>query len=164
MTMITMTRIDHRLLHGQVAFTWVKYTGANCILIANDAVAADSLRMAALRLAKPEGVKLVMKSVEDSVKAINSGVTDKYELFIVVESVEDAYRLAQGIADTPRALTSINVGGVKVEEGKRQISKAVFLSPAECDRVRELEGMGIHMYVQMLPSEPAEDAIKLIGE
>lgn len=160
--MITMTRIDHRLLHGQVAFSWIKFTGADCILIANDAVAADSLRMAALRLAKPEGVKLVMKSVEDSIAAIRSGVTDKYELFIIVESVEDAYRLARGLGGTPHALKSINLGGVKVEEGKRQISMAVFLSEAECDRVRELEDSGVHLYVQMVPSDTAQDALALI--
>ena len=73
--MITMTRVDHRLLHGQVAFAWIKYTGSNCILIANDAVAKDDLRIAALRLAKPEGTKLVIKNVKDSLSAIESGVT-----------------------------------------------------------------------------------------
>lgn len=61
--MIKVTRIDHRLLHGQVAFTWIKAVGADCILIANDDVASNDLRMAALRMAKPAGVKLVMKSV-----------------------------------------------------------------------------------------------------
>ena len=91
--MIKMTRVDHRLLHGQVAFTWVKSVGADCILIANDAVAADELRMAALRMARPQGVKLVMKSVADSIKALESGVTDKYNLFIITESIEDVWRL-----------------------------------------------------------------------
>ncbi|ELO67219.1 PTS transport system, IIB component, partial [Salmonella enterica subsp. enterica serovar Enteritidis str. 543463 42-20] len=28
--------MDHRLLHGQVAFSWTQYVGADCILIAND--------------------------------------------------------------------------------------------------------------------------------
>ena len=34
--MIKMLRVDHRLLHGQVAFSWTGYLGVNCILIAND--------------------------------------------------------------------------------------------------------------------------------
>ena len=37
--MIKLTRIDDRLLHGQVALTWVPALGADCILIANDKVA-----------------------------------------------------------------------------------------------------------------------------
>lgn len=51
--MIKLVRIDHRLLHGQVAFAWTKYLGTDCILIANDSVAQDELRMSALRLSKP---------------------------------------------------------------------------------------------------------------
>lgn len=160
--MITVTRIDHRLLHGQVAFSWIKSTGSNCILIANDAVAADKLRMSALRLAKPEGVKLVIKSVEDSIAAITSGATDKYELFVIVESIEDAYRLARGVNGETKVIPEIDLGGVKVEEGKRQISKAVFVSDAECDRIRELEAAGVHVYVQMLPDEKAENALDLL--
>ena len=35
--MIKCLRVDHRLLHGQVAFSWTSALGADCILIANDA-------------------------------------------------------------------------------------------------------------------------------
>ena len=85
--MIKLVRVDHRLLHGQVAFTWVKMIGTDCILIANDSVAKDELRMSALRMAKPDNTKLVIKSIEDSIKAIKSGATDKYNLFRSEERV-----------------------------------------------------------------------------
>ncbi len=157
--MIKMTRVDHRLLHGQVAFTWVKSVGADCILIANDAVAADELRMAALRMARPQGVKLVMKSVTDSIKALKSGVTDKYNLFIITESIEDVWRLCSAVSQ----IREVNLGGVKAEEGKRQISEAVSVSDLECERIRELAGSGVHVFVQMTPSDSSADALRLIG-
>ncbi|HAQ0803569.1 TPA: PTS sugar transporter subunit IIB, partial [Enterococcus faecium] len=28
--MIVLTRVDHRLLHGQVAFSWTQTIGADC--------------------------------------------------------------------------------------------------------------------------------------
>lgn len=157
--MIKMTRVDHRLLHGQVAFTWIRQVGAGCILIANDAVAKDELRMSVLRMAKPQGVKLVMKSVDDSIKALTSGVTDKYNLFIITESIEDAWRLCKAVP----AIRELNIGGVKVEDGKRQISEAVFVSDEECARIRELDAAGVHVFVQMTPSERSDEAMKLIG-
>lgn len=157
--MIKMTRVDHRLLHGQVAFTWIRQVGADCILIANDAVAKDELRMSVLRMAKPQGVKLVMKSVDDSIKALTSGVTDKYNLFIITESIEDAWRLCKAVS----AIRELNIGGVKVENGKRQISEAVFVSDEECARIRELDAAGVHVFVQMTPSERSDEAMKLIG-
>ena len=157
--MIKMTRVDHRLLHGQVAFTWIRQVGADCILIANDALAKDELRMSVLRMAKPQGVKLVMKSVDDSIKALTSGVTDKYNLFIITESIEDAWRLCKAVP----AIRELNIGGVKVEDGKRQISEAVFVSDEECARIRELDAAGVHVFVQMTPSERSDEAMKLIG-
>ncbi len=104
--MIKMTRIDYRLLHGQVAFAWTKNLSANAILIANDNVVNDSFRKQTLNLAKPNDTKLIFKSIDDSIAAIKSGVTDKYNVFIVVENVHDAYRLAKG---TPE-INKINLG------------------------------------------------------
>ncbi|OUN85939.1 MULTISPECIES: PTS sugar transporter subunit IIB [Enorma] len=157
--MIKMTRVDHRLLHGQVAFTWIKAVGADCILIANDAVAKDELRMAVLKMAKPQGTKLVMKSVDDSIKALISGVTDKYNLFIITESIEDVWRLCRAVPQ----IREVNIGGVKPEDGKRQISKAVFVSDEECARIRDLVDDGVHVFVQMTPSDESDEAMKLIG-
>ena len=88
--MIQLLRVDHRLLHGQVVFSWCSQLNPNCILIANDAAATDDVRKAALRLGKPNNAKLVIKTVEDSIAAINEGKTDKYSLMIVTGNVKDA--------------------------------------------------------------------------
>lgn len=117
--MIKLLRVDHRLLHGQVAFSWTQGLGADCILIANDDVPVNEIRKTTIKLAKPQGVKLVIKTIEDSIKALQSGVTDKYKLFIVVESVSDAYRLAEAYSD----IRQVNLGGMKVREGTRSIGR-----------------------------------------
>ena len=62
--MIQLLRVDHRLLHGQVVFSWCGQLNPNCILIANDAAATDDVRKAALRLGKPNNAKLVIKTVD----------------------------------------------------------------------------------------------------
>lgn len=107
--MLKLVRVDHRLLHGQVAFKWVRNIGADCILIANDGVARDELRMTALRMAKPEGTKMVIKTIEEAAAALNSGVTDKYKLMVIVETIDDAYRLCGKVS----AIKKINLGGGK---------------------------------------------------
>ena len=144
--MIVLCRVDHRLLHGQVAFTWTQSVGSNCILIANDAVAKDDLRMTALRVSKPNGVKLVIKSVDDSLKALNSGVTDKYKLMILCESIKDAARLVEGYDK----IKSINLGGIKNEAGKKQISKAISVNEEEVEILKELNDKGIELEVRMI--------------
>ena len=147
--MIKLVRVDHRLLHGQVAFSWTSSMAADCILIANDEVLNDSLRKTTIKMAKPNGVKLVMKTVEDSIKAINSGVTDKYKLLIVVESIKDAYALVKGC----NQIQSINLGGTKAKEGTRNLSKAINVLPEEEVLLKELIGNGIEVEIRMVPDD-----------
>ena len=50
---IVLTRIDNRLVHGQVATQWCGAIGANLILVANDEVAGNSLRQGLMNMAAP---------------------------------------------------------------------------------------------------------------
>lgn len=156
--MIKLLRVDHRLLHGQVAFTWTQNIGADCILIANDDVPVNELRKTTIKLAKPQGVKLVIKNMEDSVKALQSGATDKYKLFIVVESVADAHKLAEAYPE----IQHVNLGGVKAKEGTRNISKAVNLLPEEEELVKMMIDKGVEVEIRQVPSDKKVNAGSVI--
>ncbi|MFC2744953.1 MAG: mannose/fructose/sorbose PTS transporter subunit IIA [Rothia dentocariosa] len=51
------TRIDSRLIHGQVAGTWVPYVAPQTFIAASDAAAHDNLRKTLLLQVAPAGVK-----------------------------------------------------------------------------------------------------------
>ena len=146
--MLVGLRVDHRLLHGQVAFSWTSALGADCILIANTAVTNDSLRKTAIKMAKPAGTKLVIKNIEDSIKALNSGVTDKYKLFVIVESVKDAYELM-----TKADIHFVTLGGTKATSETKNISKAVNLTDEEISLVKELIERGDEVEFRMVPTD-----------
>ena len=133
--MVLILRVDHRLLHGQVAFSWTQNIGADCILIADDESATNELKKSALKLAKPQGVKLVIKTVEDAVTSLTSGVTDKYKLFIVCGSVEAA------------------AVGTVAREGTVNVAKAVYLFPEEIETLRALHQKGVKVECRMLPGD-----------
>ena len=147
--MITLLRVDHRLLHGQVAFSWTQYVGADCILIANDNVPEDELRKTTIKLAKPPSVKLVIKNINDAIESIKSGVTDKYHRFIVVESVNDAWRITSAV----EGIKSINLGGIKAKEGSKNISKAINLLPEEIEQLQQLVGKGVEVEIRQVPND-----------
>ena len=48
---IVLTRIDNRLIHGQVATQWCGVVGANLLLVANDAVSTDTFRQGLMNMA-----------------------------------------------------------------------------------------------------------------
>ncbi len=150
--MIKLLRIDHRLLHGQVAFSWSGYLDANCILIANDACVHDELRKTTLRLAKPSTCKLIVKGIDESIEQLNSGKADKYNLFIIVEGVEDAYRLAKAVD----RIKHINIGGLKATEKTHPhpSNHNINLTNQEEEMLTELEEAGKTIELRMVPNDP----------
>ena len=158
--MIKGLRVDHRLLHGQVAVAWFNAIGANTILIANDDVAVDESRKNIMRLAKPANAKLVMKDIDYCVKAINEGLTDKYSMLVVVESIADAYRL---IIETGK-FPSLNLGGTKSGEGKKAISKTVNITKEEKELLDDLIEKGIEVEIRQVPGDSKIIYKKEMGE
>lgn len=156
--MIKLMRVDHRLLHGQVAFSWTNALGTDCILIANDSVPTDDIRKTTLKLSKPNGVKLVIKTIDDAIAAINSGVTDKYKLFIIVETIHDAKRLVEG-CQTVRA---VNLGGTRKEEDKTAISKFIFASESDIEDIRAMLQTGAEVELRQVPSDTKIKAQEVI--
>ena len=93
--MIKITRVDERLVHGQVAFAWTNSLGADCILVVNDEAAADKIRATTLKLAAPAGIKFSIKSVADAIVLLNGTKTDKYKVFVIVGNTDDALKLVE---------------------------------------------------------------------
>lgn len=62
--MIKGLRVDHRLVHGQVAFTWTHFYAATRIIVIDDKSATDEFQKMALNMAKPAGCKLNIFTVE----------------------------------------------------------------------------------------------------
>lgn len=146
--MITLIRVDYRLLHGQIATTWLADTGANCLLLVSDTLRDDPVRMQVMRMAKPEGVKVVVKNRADAVKALKSGVTDSYKLFVICETIADADAVAQATG-----ATEVNVGNVPFTDGKKSLSRAVAVDADEEACLRAMVERGCTPYLQMVPSD-----------
>lgn len=147
--MIKLLRVDYRLLHGQVALAWTQQLDTDCILIANDKLMKDEIKKTTIKLAKPNGVKLVIKGIDDSINAIRSGVTDKYKLFIIVETIEDAAKLSKELS----VIKSINIGGVMPKENTRLITKSVPISKEEELMLRELIARNVEVEIRQVPSD-----------
>ena len=134
--MIKLVRVDHRLLHGQVIFSWTKQVGTNYIIVADDKVPNDPISMMALSIAK-----LVDENASKNI-------------MIIVKGPAEALQLAKELPE----VTEINYGGVAKKAGSKEYGKAVYLNEAELKATQELISMGKKIYIQMVPSSPIEHA------
>src|ERR1700739_4396962 len=108
--MIKLTRIDDRLVHGQVAFTWTPALGVNCLIVANDKVAKDEFMKMTLGLAKPAGTRMLIKSLKEAAGFLNDQKNDSLKILLIINSVKDA---AAMVAEVPE-IRSVNIGGLRL--------------------------------------------------
>ncbi|KZL88955.1 PTS sugar transporter subunit IIB [Clostridium magnum] len=151
--MIKLLRIDHRLLHGQVVFSWTKTLGVSRIIVVDDETAKDEMKKVSLNLSKPVGVTLNIFSVKDVLEKMPKVEQLKDNIMIVFSGTKGALEFCQGY---PK-ITEINYGGIANKANSKQYSNAIFLNEQELEDSKKLKEMGIHLYMQQVPTSKRED-------
>lgn len=158
--MVILCRVDERLLHGQVAVTWISQVQPDSILIANDEIMTNEMSKMAIKMVKPAGVNLAIRSVEDGAKVLNDPRAEKLRIFAIVRTVEDAVRLCE-LSDT---IQKINIGGVRKKEGAKLVAASVYLNDEDLAAVQKLVDMGKEVEFKMVPSESGKKAEQILSE
>lgn len=146
---ILLTRIDNRLVHGQVGVTWTNTLGANLILVANDDAANDQMQQTLMSMtAKSSGAGIRFFTLEHTAKIIgNAAPTQK--IFIVAKTPADVRKLVEmGVP-----IHDVNVGNMHFTPGKTQLSKKVYVDEQDLEDLRYLQNTGIHVYIQDVPGD-----------
>lgn len=146
--MLLKLRIDDRLLHGQIAYSWKSALGYNAIVIANDSAAADDFRKNVIKMCCPEGVKLAARSLEAAAELLNNPKLKDMKVFAVCQSPEDANWLLKHIEEKP----PVNLGGIQMSEGKKLFSRAVYLDEEDLKNLDEIADRGYDVEVQEVPA------------
>ena len=153
---ILLTRIDNRLIHGQVATQWNSTLGANLILVANDDVAGNKMRQNLMNMAAPTGVATRFFSLQKTIDVIHKA-SPKQHIFLVAENPSDVLTLVKG--GVP--IRKLNIGNMHLSEGTRQVATSVAVDDADVAAFKELQDLGVELEIRRVPSTPAEDINKL---
>ena len=155
--MISLFRIDDRLLHGQVAFGWSPSVGANVILVVNDKAKNDKVKAMALDLAKPNNVKLYIRGVAESGEIISKfAEAKKSNVLVLVRNTDDALEVAK---NSQGAISEINIGGLRYEEGKKKLTDLVAVSEKDINNLKQIEQLGINSDFRILPREDRKSVV-----
>lgn len=154
---IVLSRIDERLIHGQVGVQWVGFAGANLVLVANDEVATDSVQQNLMEMVLAEGIAVRFWSLQKVIDNIHRAA-ERQKILLVCKTPRDFLTLVQGNVPVKR----INVGNMHYSLGKNQIAKTVSVDAQDIAAFHALEQQGVACYVQGMPTEPAQDLYSLI--
>ncbi|MEL5941300.1 PTS sugar transporter subunit IIB, partial [Tetragenococcus halophilus] len=132
--MITQVRVDDRLIHGQVAMVWTKELNAPLLVVANDEAAKNEVTQMTLKMAVPNGIKLLIRSVDEAIDVFNDPRGKDRRIFVIVNSVSDATKIAQNV----ESIESVNVANTgrfdKTDpKSKTMLFPSVQLNPDELE-------------------------------
>lgn len=161
--MITMMRVDDRLIHGQVAVMWSKELNVQRIIVASDLIAANELQASALKMAAPAGVKAAILSIEKAVEILTDPRAKDMRILVISNNPEDLLRVAEKIQEKP-VLNVANYGriGGNLSE-KTKVAESVYLTGHDKEVVEKIAGIGLEIIHQPLPSDVRQDFRKMMG-
>lgn len=153
---ILLTRIDNRLIHGQVAVTWSNHVGANLIVVANDEVAKDPLQQSLMDMAVP-GMETRYFTIQETIDKIGLA-SEEQKIALIVKTPQDVLELVKG--GVP--IQKVNIGNMHYSEGKEQLTSTVAVDEEDKKAFRELHRLGVQLEIRRVPSEKGKNIIDLI--
>jgi len=156
---LLLARVDDRLIHGQVVVGWARALEADCLVVANDAVAADPMQRQLLPMAVPPQIKVGIYRVRDAAEAMAQGKYDQRRCILLFASLGDALAF-----NAIHPLRRLNVGGIRQAPGRLPLRTAVALSPDDAVAARALLAAGAELSIQMVPGDEAEPLLALLDQ
>ncbi|MFJ5484535.1 PTS system mannose/fructose/N-acetylgalactosamine-transporter subunit IIB [Pectobacterium actinidiae] len=160
--MISLIRIDDRLIHGQVAVVWTKHLGVNRILVANDQIVNNDVQKMSLRMAAPDTAKCAIMTVADAVDVLNDARSDSMKILIIINNAADARRLIEQVPAI-KTLNVANYGRITDNlAAKTRVSDTVYVTPEDVVDFHAIAERGVAVEYQVLPSHPIKNLIEML--
>ena len=145
--MISLVRVDNRLIHSQVVEAWLPKLRANRMVVADDEAYHSPLVRAAMGLAVPPAVEVRIQPLTE---------VDYPALF---EDPSRTLLLVRDVAGVLAAegkglkLTHLNLGNIHYGPGRRKVSASVFLSKEELNQLGRLFEGGVKIEARGVPTD-----------
>ena len=148
---IVLTRVDFRLIHGQVITRWLTQCQINEIVTVDTALSKDEFMQDVFKMAAPKGVKIKILDIDTAVKQQQEGAFDANRVLMLFKSVKE-------LSDACKAglkLEEVQIGGLGGGPGRKAVNNAITLDRTDADMLLDLEKEGVKIYFQTTPDHPS---------
>lgn len=158
---IVATRVDERLIHGQVMASWSKRLQLARIVVVDNQIAKDDFMKTVLSMSAPAGMQIDILSVKGASNTVKSDA-DSANTMLLFKRISAALELARELQGSSSKMAELNLGNLGSVPGRVQVTKNIFLSEEERTQIRELQDLGVNVFLQMLytdPKVPVDDVL-----
>lgn len=146
---IVMTRVDDRLMHGQVVVSWIPYLKADEVIILDDDYANDEFMNLLIKNSSPENIKVNVLSFNDATTYLKEGDNGS-RILILIKNIEYIKKLLEQNIK----LEKVNVGNLGSSPGRKKYFNSVYLSDYELNMLKEIQ-KETEIEIKMLPKDKA---------
>lgn len=149
---IVFTRIDDRLIHGQVMTAWVHETKGNEIVIVDNEVAQDEFLKMIMASSVPAGIKVSVLTEEGGIEYLTQPADDN-KIIVLAKNPHVIENLIHGGV----AIEALNVGGMGARKDRSKLYRNISVSDSERECFKAIADKGVRVFVQVIPEESSTD-------
>lgn len=152
---IMLTRIDNRLVHGQVGVAWASSLGGcNLIVVADDIAAKDPVQQSLMSAtAKNAGCGIRFFTLEKTIAVIHKASPNQH-IFLIVRDPQNARVLVEG--GVP--IDKLCIGNMHVGPGKEVTGDVhVYMDQKDKEDLKAIRAKGVDVYIQIAPGDQKID-------
>lgn len=154
---LIFSRIDDRLIHGQVCTAWLKsLPTVKHVLVVDDKTAKDPFMGEMFALLIPEHISIEVRTIEEAIKIMKDGLPKPTMMIVKVPDT------IKQLVDSGIDIDFLNIGGMGMTAGRKKLFQNISASDAERDIFRELIAKGVKIEVQITPAAKQTDISKLL--
>lgn len=152
---ILLTRIDNRLVHGQVGVAWTSALGGcNLIVVADDLAAGDPLQQSLMTAtARNAGCGIRFFTLDKTIAVIHKASPNQH-ILLVVRDPQGARKLVEG--GVP--IDKLCIGNMHTAPGKTVCGDPhVYMDEQDRQDLRAIRSKGVAVYIQIAPGDRKQD-------
>ena len=149
---ITLSRIDSRLANGNVVKDWCDSYNLKKVIIVNDRVAEDPIRVEVMDLTIPEKIQSTYLRVRELKDFLDK---NEGEYFLLVENTKDL----ETIIDSGVEIKEVNVGIIHLSIGKKSLTEMVAVDDEDMRIFEKIKNTGIKIFIKTSINDKEEKII-----
>ncbi len=149
---IVLTRIDNRLIHGQIVGDWAGCVGANLLVVVDDKVANNEVEKSVMKIAAQSlGLDTRFFTVEKTINTI-SKASSSQKILLICRTPATLRKLIEGGVD----IDIVNIGNMHFSEGKKSISEKVYVDEQDLEDLNYIKSKVKEIYIRDTPNSKKE--------
>jgi PTS system mannose-specific IIB component/fructoselysine and glucoselysine-specific PTS system IIB component len=146
---IVLSRVDDRLVHGQVIIGWGRTLDVEFIVLVDEGVAASPWEQDLYRMAVPPEIDLRFATVAEAAAQLAAWGAGERRGILLTGDVDTMAALHRA---NPEVVGRINLGGIHHRPGRRERLPYLYLTDDELRGLVALQASGAEIAAQDLPT------------